>query len=163
MELTTVPGKWAMMHYYDERENEDQPERWEIVGSQSISGRTNAIEEFQSDFKEHDLGGCGSWTVQMARWRDTTPPALNSSRDVNSTSGNPFLGSVSHTINTCGGGNNDPTYSRRNLPQFNFATESSVPVGTLAGYVSRMSVSTTYGAMVTGERWGCFKINWFSP
>lgn len=164
LELVGSSGQVWISHRWDGISTYEERQPWEPVGGQSISGRFNSREQVMYEVLETYPSACITVTAELARWRDPTPPAQGSTCNSGSTSGNLFLGSSAWTVNTCGGGNADPTYVRRNRPEFNFASESGQAVGSVPGYISRLRHFTDGANQMPDilELFGCYKIWWWS-
>lgn len=138
---------------------------WEIAGAQYIGARANVKERIETDLREVYDFDCVTATIEVARWRDTTPPTTNSTCNSGSTSGNTYLGTVTYTISSCGNGYADDTFSHRNQPVFDFSSEGSAPVGATWGYISRVRATTVRDSTgeITGlEKFMCYRLWWFA-
>lgn len=157
----STPGTATLYGFFDDLGSSDIVP-WSPLGAQSISGRFNAREQYQFDIQETAPSDCGTLSLSNSRWRDTTPPSMGAACNSSSATAGTFVGSVTYSYNTCGGGLNDATYAHRNRPQMDFGLEASIPVGSTVGYVSRGTLTGSMGLNVNVPMFNCFKIWWFS-
>jgi len=123
--------------------------RWESIGTQTIAGRTNAVERIQYDVIDRHSGFCLLGTTRLERWRRYPAPTVGSS-----CSGTAYVGSVEWTVDSC-----FTTYfvSHRNLPEMDFSAETSAPTNAYTGYVSRVSITDSNSSVA---KTGCFSVYW---
>lgn len=132
------------------------PPTWEYVGVQGANstGRTNAEEEVNFQFRDDDSGSYTA-TVTLARYRTTTPPP-----EYSDCTGGTFVGSTSYTISSTGFSGSDHYIENRRLPVMNFSAETA-GAGTVIGYRSAVSVQWDNGGTpVSFSTDGCFDIFW---
>jgi hypothetical protein len=133
------------------------PRRWSYVGAQwaTAAGRAQAVEEVYTSWHEATTT-CAGMTVNLARRRTATVPALDSACTAGSQT---FVGSVSYTKNSCVFENSDWDLSHRLLPAYDF-TQETAGHDVNIGYRSTVSVSCTSGGCDSSTFSGCFKIWW---
>ncbi len=131
---------------------------WQGVGTQTIGGRTNAVEQVQFDFTDLNGSNCIDATVTLSRWR-TAAHSIGSTCSVTPATS---LGVRDATVGSCSVGNSHYLYSHRLQPAWDFNSESGVTVDDWTGYISRVSVSAYNVTMVPTNGYvdGCFVIYW---
>jgi hypothetical protein len=129
--------------------------RWQYVGAQGSdsTGRANAREQANFTFRDDETFGCSAQTVQISRYRTTSPPAQGNTCDSATTT---FVGSSSQTFDSCVFPNGDVYFQHRLLPTFNFSAETAT--NATIGY--RSVVTVTNGSGGGGSSVGCYKIRW---
>jgi hypothetical protein len=166
MNQSDATGHGSLTPFWANDNPNVQNYQWELVGAQYIGARANVKEHVETDLREVYPSDCFNATIELSRWRDTSPPGINSSCSSSSTTGNTFIGTATYTISTCGNGNNDNTYSHRSQPVFDFSAEGSAPVGSTWGYISRTRVTVTRGDgsnMISGiDSFTCYRVWWFA-
>lgn len=127
---------------------------WDYVGQQGIdtAGRANAKEVVDFMFRDSSQSGCSSETVQLARYRTSSPPSVGSSCSVSAT----FVASASQTFDSCQFPASDTYTQHRLLPSLNFSAETAV--GTTIGY--RTVTTHTNQNGVFGSLVECYTIRW---
>lgn len=131
------------------------PPTWEYVGNQgaNAAGRAAAREKIMFRFWEVSTVSCTSVTVNLARFRTTSPPVPGSSCSVAST----FVTSSSVTMDSCQFALSDTYVNNRLLPILDFSLEAAGP-GTTIGYRSSVTATGISGSSV--NQVGCFRISW---
>lgn len=145
---------WAGPYWMDPSINDlGAPPTWAYVGVQGYSGRTNAKEKVQYTFRDHSSTIAFSITATLSRTRVTAIPAEGTAC---SSGGGVFVGSVSQTFDSYGGGVTTWLDQSRLLPVFDFSAETASG-GTNIGYRATL---TATGDVTMATRTGCYKIQW---
>jgi hypothetical protein len=134
--------------------NSIQPARWQLVGKQgsTSTGRAAAREQVNLHFRDDSVTGCSTQTVQVARYRTTSPPAEGSSCSATVT----YVTASSVTLDSCQFANADVYYWNGNSPTLDFSAETVT-----SGTVGYKSVDTTTNSLGSGSSGvGCFTILW---
>lgn len=127
---------------------------WWYIGRQGTDaqGRANARERSNFIFTDNATGTCSTQTLQLARYRTATPPAIGQPCSATAA----FAASASYTIDSCQFANADKYYISSLNPVLDFAAETAV--NATIGYRSVSTVTNSLGQ--TASSTNCFRIQW---